>query len=71
MFMYLGHSRAGDNVLHVTDGKKPLLKQRIKLYIQAVRCIIFLFAMRITKLNVEFSFYVIFRSHKYQFCDYK
>ena len=66
MFMYLGHSRAGDNVLHVTDGKKPLLKQRIKLYIQAVRCIIFLFAMRI---NVEFSFYVIFRSHKYQLCD--
>ena len=45
MFMYLGHSRAGDNVLHVTDGKKPLLKQRIKLYIQADRCIIFLFAM--------------------------
>ena len=65
MFMYLGHSRAGDNVLHVTDGKKPLLKQRIKLYIQAVRCIIFLFVMRI----VEFSFYVIFRSHKYQLCD--
>ena len=69
MFMYLGHSRTGDNVLQVTDGKKSLLKQRIKLYIQAVRCIIFLFAMRIIKLYVEFSFYVIFRSHKYQPCD--
>ena len=51
MFMYLGHSRTGDNVLHVTDGKKSLLKQRIKLYIQAVRCIIFLFVMRIILYN--------------------
>ena len=65
MFMYLGHSRTGDNVLHVTDGKKSFLKQRIKLYIQAVRCNIFIFIIRV----VEFSFYVIFRSNKYQFWD--